>query len=168
MLSRPDDERSQTANIMTIEQLDALYREVILDHFRQPRNQGALPDAQIKAEGTNPLCGDEMAFWLKLRDGRIQDAHFLGKGCAISQAAGSMFTQQLRDKTLAEAATLIRAMKGLMQGEEPDPTLDLGDLESLEGVRKFPVRVKCAALSWNVIEQGLEDYKKRKPGTSCQ
>ena len=144
---------------MVVEQLDELYREVILDHFRQPRNQGELPEAQIKAEGANPLCGDEITVWLKLNGGRIQDAHFLGKGCAISQAAGSMFTEQLRGKTLPEVDALIQAMKQLMQGGELDQTLDLGDLESLVGVRKFPVRVKCAALSWNVIEQGLEDYR---------
>ena len=144
-----------------IEQLDELYREVILDHFRSPRNVGELPHAGIKAEGTNPLCGDEITFWLKLDNGRIQAVHFLGKGCAISQAAGSMLTEALRGKTLAEAANLTAAMRRLMQGQEPDPTLDLGDLEALAGVRKFPVRVKCAALSWNVIEQGFEDYKKR-------
>jgi len=156
---------------MVVEQLDELYREVILDHFREPRNRGELPDAQIKAEGTNPLCGDEMTFWIKLnpagpdgqgagRGERIQQIGFIGKGCAISQAAGSMFTEQLKGKTLPEVAQLIAAMKNLMQGNAPDPELDLGDLESLVGVRKFPVRVKCAALSWNVIEQGLEDYRK--------
>ena len=144
---------------MVVEQLDELYREVILDHFRQPRHQGELPGAQIKAEGTNPLCGDEIAFWLKLSGDRIEEAHFLGKGCAISQATGSMFTEQLRGKTLEEATQIIQAMKRIMQGEEPSPDLDLGDLESLVGVRKFPVRVKCAALSWNVLEQGLRDHR---------
>jgi nitrogen fixation NifU-like protein len=144
-----------------VEQLDELYREVILDHFRQPRNRGELPDAQIKAEGTNPLCGDEIAFFLTLNGDRIQQVRFMGKGCAISQAAGSMFTEQLRGKTREEAERLVQAMKGLMQGQEPDPDVDVGDLESLAGVRKFPVRVKCAALAWNVIEQGLAEYNKR-------
>ena len=153
---------------MVVEQLDELYREVILDHFRQPRNQGELPDAQIKAEGTNPLCGDEITFWLKLNGGRVQAARFVGKGCAISQAAGSMLTERLHGKTLPEVEALIHAMKRLMQGEEPDPALDLGDLESLAGVRKFPVRVKCAALSWNVIEQGLNDYRSQKSEVRSQ
>ena len=144
---------------MVIEQLDELYREVILDHFREPRNRGELPDAQIKAEGTNPLCGDEMAFDVRLAGDRIDQVRFRGKGCAISQAAGSMLTGQLRGKTVAEARTIIGSLRGMMQGQDPDPSLDLGDLESLVGVRKFPVRVKCAALSWNIIEQGLDDYR---------
>lgn len=147
---------------MVVEQLDELYREVILDHFRSPRNVGELSGADVHVEGNNPLCGDQIAFWLKLDgQGRIEQTRFVGKGCAISQATGSMLTEQLKGKTLDDAVRLIHAMKGLMQGQEPDAAVDLGDLESLSGVRKFPVRVKCAALSWNVIEQGLEDYKKR-------
>lgn len=144
---------------MVVEQLDELYREVILDHFRSPRNVGELPGAPIHAEGNNPLCGDQMAFWATLNGERITQAHFVGKGCAISQAAGSMLTEQLQGKTLPEAEALIRSMKGLMQGQAPPPNVELGDLEALGGVRKFPVRVKCAALSWNVLEQGLEQYR---------
>lgn len=147
---------------MVVEHLDELYREVILDHFRNPRNVGELTDAEIKAEGNNPLCGDEIAFWLKLANGRIEQVRFRGKGCAISQAAGSMFSEQLRGKHLKDVERLIQAMKGLMQGEEPPDDVDLGDLESLVGVRKFPVRVKCAALSWNAIEQGLKDHESQK------
>jgi len=146
---------------MVVEQLDELYREVILDHFSNPRNVGELAGAQIKSDGTNPLCGDEIAFWVQLNGSRIAEVRFKGKGCAISQAAGSMFTEQLKGKSLREVATLIQAMKNLMQGQEPPDDMDLGDLESLSGVRKFPVRVKCAALSWNVIEDGLETYCKQ-------
>ncbi len=146
---------------MVIEQLDELYREVILDHFTSPRNVGELTGAQIHADGTNPLCGDELAFWLTLNGSRIEAVHFKGKGCAISQATASMFTEQLKGKTLAEATQLIQAMKQLMQGQQPDAAVDLGDLESLVGVRKFPVRVKCAALSWNVLEDGVEAYQKK-------
>ena len=141
-----------------IEQLDELYREVILDHFREPRNRGEIADAQIKASGTNPLCGDEMAFDLRLHGGRVDEVRFRGKGCAISQATASMLTQQLKGKTVEEVRKTIASLRAMMQGRDPDPALDLGDLESLAGVRKFPVRVKCAALSWNVIEQGLNDY----------
>ncbi len=144
---------------MVIEQLDGLYREVILDHFRDPRNVGRLEHAQIKAEGTNPLCGDEIAFDLELDGDRVKQVRFLGKGCAISQATGSMWTEALQGKTLAEVRHLIQAMKGLMQGHAPDASVELGDLDTLVGVRKFPVRVKCAALSWNVIEQGLQTYQ---------
>jgi len=141
-----------------VEQLDELYREVILDHFKSSSHRGELPGAQIKAEGNNPLCGDEMTFYLKLANGKVAQARFKGKGCAISQAAASMLSQQLEGKTLDEIRRILEAMKALMQGQDPDPSLDLGDLEALSGVRKFPVRVKCAALSWNIVEQGLNNY----------
>ena len=144
---------------MVMEQLEALYREVILDHFKSSRYHGELPEAQIKAAGSNPLCGDELGFDLQLEAGRILQARFHGKGCAISQAAASMLAEQLEGKTVAQAKRLVEAMKGLMQGREPDSSIDLGDLEALAGVRKFPVRVKCAALSWNVVEQGLEQQQ---------
>ena len=141
-----------------VEQLDELYREVILDHFKSSSHRGKLPKAQIKAVGDNPLCGDELTFFLTLDDGRVRQARFDGKGCAISQAAASMLSEQLESKTFDEIRQIVEAMKGLMQGQDPDPSLDLGDLESLAGVRKFPVRVKCAALSWNIVEQGLNNY----------
>ena len=140
-----------------IEHLDELYREVILDHFKSPHRKGELPHAQIKAEGANPLCGDELTFYLTLSNGTIGQARFMGKGCAISQAAASMFAEQMEGKTVTDIVRLIEAMKALMQGKAPDASVDLGDLESLAGVRKFPVRVKCAALSWNVVEQGLHE-----------
>ena len=143
---------------MVVEQLDELYREVILDHFRNSSHSGDIPDAQIKADGNNPLCGDDLTFHVKLADGQIQQVRFAGKGCAISQAAASMLSAQLEGKSFQEVAQLIDTMKRLMQGQEPDPSVDLGDLEALAGVRKFPVRVKCAALSWNIVEQGLKTY----------
>ena len=142
-----------------VEQLDELYRDVILDHFKNPRHHGELPDAQIKVDGANPLCGDEMTWYLKLDHGRVVQTAFKAKGCAISQAAASMLSECLEGKTVDDVAEIIAAMKSLMQGEEPDPALDLGDLEALAGVRKFPVRVKCAALSWNVVEEGLKAYQ---------
>ena len=141
-----------------LDQLDELYREVILDHFKSSRHHGELPEAQITATGANPLCGDEVTFHLKLDNGRIDRVRFQGKGCAISQAASSMLAAALEGKTTAEARRVIDAMKALMRGEEPDAAIDLGDLEALAGVRKFPVRIKCAALSWNVVEQGLNEY----------
>ena len=140
-----------------IEQLDELYREVILDHFKNSSHSGELPEAQIKVDGANPLCGDEITFFLKLNGDRIQQVRFRGKGCVISQAASSMLSEQLEGKTRRQAQQLIDAMKAMIQGQEPDPSVDLGDLEALAGVRKFPVRVKCAALSWNVVERGLKE-----------
>jgi nitrogen fixation NifU-like protein len=141
-----------------IEQLDELYREVILEHFKHSAHRGELPDAQIRARGDNPLCGDEVAFHLRLGGGRIDRVRFEGRGCAISQAASSMLAAALEGKTVRQARQLVEAMKALMQGEAADDAVDLGDLEALAGVRKFPVRVKCAALSWNVVEQGLSEY----------
>ncbi len=151
-----------------IEQLDELYREVILDHFKNSSHSGEIPDAQIKADGANPLCGDEVSFHLKLANGRIEQVRFHGKGCAISQAACSMLAGQLEGKTVEESRRLIDTMKALMQGRDPEASVDLGDLEALAGVRKFPVRVKCAALSWNIVEQGLNDYRAKAPSTKSQ
>ena len=145
---------------MVVEQLDSLYREVILDHFREPRNAGELAGATVKVDGANPLCGDEMTLWLKIDGGRIADVRFIGKGCAISQAAASMLTEQIKGVSVADTAKLIAAMKAMMQGDAPDASVDLGDLEALAGVRKFPVRVKCAALSWNVLEDALEQARR--------
>lgn len=141
-----------------IEQLDELYREVILDHFRDSSHAGEIVDAQIRVDGNNPLCGDELTLYVKLEQDRVTAVRFRGKGCAISQAAVSMLSQQLEGKTIKENQVLVQALKALMQGKEPDPSIDLGDLEALAGVRKFPVRVKCAALSWNVYEQGISEY----------
>ena len=145
-----------------LDHLDELYREVILEHFKRSSHSGELPDAQIHVAGANPLCGDELAFHLKLDNDRITQARFVGKGCAISQAASSMLAAAVEGKTMPEVNRLIETMKGLMQGADPDPSVDLGDLEALAGVRKFPVRVKCAALSWNVVEQGLSEYERKK------
>lgn len=141
-----------------MEQLDELYREVILEHFKNPTHHGELPGAQIHATGSNPLCGDEMAFHLRLDGSIIAQVRFSGKGCAISQAAASMLAQQIEGRPVAEAKRVIEAMKAMMQGGDLDPSVELGDLEMLAGVRKFPVRVKCAALSWNVVEQGLAEH----------
>ncbi len=138
-----------------LDQLDELYRDVILEHFKAPHRKGELPAPAVKVDGANPLCGDELTYYLALDGGAIRQVRFAGKGCAISQAAASMLAEQLEGKTVGEAGKLIEAMKALMQGKAPDPSVDLGDLEALAGVRKFPVRVKCAALSWNVVERGL-------------
>ena len=142
-----------------LDQLDELYRDVILDHFKNSSHVGELPEAQIKADGANPLCGDELSVHLLVEGGRVAKARFKARGCAISQAAASMLTLQVEGKTPADIRRLTDAMKNLMQGQDLDPSVELGDLEALAGVRKFPVRVKCAALSWNVLEQGLKNYE---------
>jgi nitrogen fixation protein NifU and related proteins len=135
--------------------LDDLYREVILDHYSRPRNKGTLTPADIVRDGANPLCGDEIRLSLVVRDGIVRDVRFEGKGCSISQASASMMTDRIKGHPIAEAHRLIAAFKAMMHGEAPAD--DLGDLEALQGVRKFPVRVKCATLGWITLEEALKE-----------
>ncbi len=147
------------------EALDDLYREVILDHYRSPRNQKPLAHSDVQAEGVNPFCGDEITVALELDgEGRVKEAYFKGRGCSISQASGSMMTEALKGKTLDEVEQFSRRFKELMQGKELPPAdkSAMEDLEALEGVRKFPVRVKCALLSWATLEEGIQEYRARK------
>jgi nitrogen fixation NifU-like protein len=143
--------------------LDDLYREVILDHYSHPRNKGVVEPADVIREGANPLCGDEIRVSLRVRDGAVEDVRFEGKGCSISQASASMMTEQVKGRRVEEAVRLIAAFKAMMHGEPaPDggPAADaLGDLEALQGVRKFPVRVKCATLSWITLELALDELR---------
>jgi nitrogen fixation NifU-like protein len=146
--------------------LDELYRDVILDHYSHPRNRGTVDPADTTREGANPLCGDEIRVSLRVRDGVIDDVRFEGKGCSISQASASMMTEQIKGKPVAEANRLIAAFKAMMRtpagtapsgGDVPPAADDLGDLVALSGVRKFPVRVKCATLSWITLELALAE-----------
>jgi nitrogen fixation NifU-like protein len=135
---------------------DDLYRELILDHYKKPRNHGAIPDAPIHVEGVNPVCGDEIHLDLEVNGGVIDEIGFWGQGCSISQSSASMMTERLKGRPAEEAQRVmgqVRAM--LVDGALPDR--ELGDLEALEGVAKLPVRVKCALLCWNVLEQGLRE-----------
>jgi nitrogen fixation NifU-like protein len=137
-------------------QLDDLYRELILDHYRHPRNRGNLEHPSAKVDGYNPLCGDEVELELLFDDeGKIADVAFKGRGCSISQASASMMTEVIRSQSKEEAQHLVEAFKRMMTAPEAEPPAELGDLEALQGVAKFPVRVKCATLAWNVLEQGL-------------
>jgi nitrogen fixation NifU-like protein len=154
--------------------LEDLYREIILDHYRSPRNRGELnvPPAH-KVEGFNPLCGDEVVLYLDLdpEGETVRDVKIAGQGCSISQASTSMMSAAVKGKTFAEVRQLIRAFKALMsihesklEGEHDDADLSaelegvrLGDLEALQGVVKFPVRIKCATLAWNTLQQGLDE-----------
>lgn len=141
--------------------LDDLYREVILDHYSHPRNRGAVDPADVTREGANPLCGDEIRVSLRVRDGIVEDVRFEGKGCSISQASASMMTELVKGKPVEEAERMIATFKAMMHGEVPADT-SLGDLEALQGVRKFPVRVKCATLSWVTLEMALADLAARR------
>ena len=135
-------------------QFDDLYRELILDHSRRPRNRGVLENATQHVEGMNPVCGDEVRLDLSIHDGTIDDIAFDGQGCSISQSSASMLTEQLKGKTVGDATRLMAMFRAMMlDGALPDR--ELGDLEALEGVAKLPARVKCALLSWNVLQEGL-------------
>jgi nitrogen fixation NifU-like protein len=137
-------------------ELDDLYRELILDHYRHPRNKAALDHATSKAEGYNPLCGDEVEVELELDgDGVIQNVACRGRGCSISQASGSMMTAAVKGHTREEARDIAEAFKRMMTEPDEEPDVDLGDLEAFQGVAKFPVRVKCATLAWHVLEEGM-------------
>ena len=160
--------------------LEDLYREIILDHYRNPRNRGELetPPAH-RVEGFNPLCGDEIVVFLQLDDeGRVSDIKIGGQGCSISQSSASMMSAAVKGRTIAEVRDLTRAFKAMMsiheqeiggegegegeenaeaEGGEAGSEVRLGDLEALRGVVKFPVRIKCATLSWNTLAQGIEE-----------
>jgi nitrogen fixation NifU-like protein len=153
--------------------VEDLYREIILDHYRAPRNRGELPvpPAQ-RAEGFNPLCGDEVILYLIVEDGVVRDIATEGQGCSISQASTSMMSAAVKGKPVEEAHRIIRAFKALMSihesqleggsGDGAEDTSDvedvrLGDLEALQGVVKFPIRIKCATLAWNTLQQALAE-----------
>lgn len=162
--------------------LEDLYREIILDHYRNPRNRGELPTPPAHAEtGFNPLCGDEITLYLQIEGDRLEDIKLTGQGCSISQSSASMMSTAVKGRSLAEARAVIRTFKAMMSiheqrldgdgdGEDggsgtdeaaegsvaADPEVSLGDLEALQGVVKFPVRIKCATLSWNTLSQALD------------
>lgn len=132
-----------------------LYQEVIFDHYRKPRNFHPLAGANRKAEGFNPLCGDRLTLYLRLKDGVIEDASFEGSGCAISTATASLMTETLKGKTEQEAEALFQGFHNLVTQDSATPGTDLGKLEALGGVREFPVRVKCATLAWHTLHAAL-------------
>lgn len=139
-------------------QFDELYRELIIDHYRKPRNRSELADRDYRLEGLNPTCGDEIQLDLRFDGDVIADVAFGGAGCSISQASASMMTAFLRGKTAAEAAEASQWFEAmLVKGDPPNPAL--GDIEALQGVTRFPVRVKCAMLGWKVLNDGLERHE---------
>ena len=136
--------------------LDDLYREIILDHYRTPRHKGRVEDPDITARGYNPLCGDDIEITVRLNEGRIDAVAFDGHGCSISQASASMLTEAVTGKQLSEALDLATSVRAMFTGEaEVDPE-SLGDLEALQGVKRYPVRIKCATLAWNALQVGAE------------
>jgi len=139
-------------------ELDELYRELILDHYRNPRNRAPLESPAVVAEGYNPLCGDEVELRLNIDGDVISDVSFTGRGCSISQASGSMLTEAIKGKTVAQARALAALFTRMMTDPEFVPEEDVGDLEALQGVAKYPVRVKCATLAWHALQDGLDRH----------
>jgi nitrogen fixation NifU-like protein len=138
--------------------LEDLYREIILDHYRTPRNRGELAPPAAHAVGHNPLCGDEIEVYLDVADGMVNDIKVGGQGCSISQSSASMMTQAVKGKSLDEVRALVQRFRSMMSIEELDESaaeVKLGDLEALQGVVKFPVRIKCAVLAWNTLTEAL-------------
>ena len=140
---------------------DDLYREIILEHFKSPRNHGHLDQAQIFAQGANPFCGDDLEVTVTLDGETIREIRFKGTGCSISQSSASMMTEAVNGKTLQEAEGLAKKFKAVMLESAPAETLEPEeDLRALEGVKKYPVRIKCAILSWNTLLDGIHAHRK--------
>ncbi len=155
--------KREPSSAMTVDrdiELDELYREIILDHYRSPRNRGSLEQPTATGEGDNPLCGDEVRVDLDIRDGRVFDVRFEANGCSISQASASMMTEAVKGLSLEEVDSLFETFKVMMYSAGEVDVEALGDLEALQGVRKFPVRVKCATLAWNTLQEALEEFRK--------
>jgi nitrogen fixation protein NifU and related proteins len=137
--------------------LNALYQELILDHYRRPRNKGVLEQPTHSIALNNPLCGDEIDLQLRVEGDVIKDVRFIGHGCSISQAAASMMTQIVKEKRLVDAFALADRMSAMMHGDEAAAKdTALGDLRALAGVAKFPIRVKCALLPWNALRDAVK------------
>ncbi|GIN56681.1 Fe-S cluster assembly sulfur transfer protein SufU [Lederbergia ruris] len=143
---------------MSFSNLDQLYRQVIMDHYKNPRNKGSLEDGNLTVDMNNPTCGDRIHLTMKVEDGKVTDAKFEGEGCSISMASASMMTQTIIGKDVETAYKLSHIFSEMIQGKDYDEEdLDLGDMEALQGVSKFPARIKCATLAWKAMEKGLNE-----------
>lgn len=164
--------------------LEDLYREIILDHYRSPRNRGELPPPATRTEGFNPLCGDEVVIYLDVDDdGQVTDIKIDGQGCSISQSSASMMSAAVKGKSIDEVRSITSTFKSMMSIHEheiggdgseagadhadtAEGEPDLGDLEALRGVVKFPVRIKCATLGWNTLSQAIDEASASDPAAS--
>ncbi len=142
---------------MSMNKLDQLYRSVIMDHYKKPRNKGVIDDSNVSIDMNNPTCGDRIHLSLQVEDGVVVDAKFEGEGCSISMSSASMMTETIKGKTTKEAVELAQVFSEMMLGHEHDDSLDLGDVEALSGVSQFPARIKCATLSWKAMEKGIKE-----------
>jgi nitrogen fixation NifU-like protein len=145
---------------------DELYRETILDHYHNPRNQGVLEgEAVLSVEGVNPLCGDELVLYLKVENGRVEDVSIKSRGCSINTASSSMMTEAVKGQDVTHVQDLITSFKDMMmKQEEAQIPEEFDELEALQGVKKYPVRIKCALLPWNTLIEGLRCAESRAQG----
>jgi nitrogen fixation NifU-like protein len=146
-------------------ELKDLYRDVILDHNKRPRNFGQIEHPDARADGHNPLCGDRLTLSIKLNGDRIEDVRFEGKGCAISTASASMMTEAIKGKDRATIDALFHKVHTLLTSQDAVPSPELGKLAALSGVREFPARVKCASLCWHTLNAALEQSDAAAPAT---
>ncbi|MET4561455.1 nitrogen fixation NifU-like protein [Lysinibacillus parviboronicapiens] len=142
---------------MSFNNLDQLYRSVIMDHYKNPRNKGSLETDAVTIDMNNPTCGDRIHLTLKVTDGVVEDAKFDGEGCSISMSSASMMTQIVKGKKVEEALELADIFSKMMMGEEYSDKYDLEDVEALQGVSQFPARIKCATLAWKAMEKGVKE-----------
>jgi nitrogen fixation NifU-like protein len=143
---------------MSFNNLDTLYRQVIMDHYKKPRNKGMLEDSSLTIDMNNPTCGDRIRLTMKVEDGKVVDVKFDGEGCSISMSSASMMTEAIKGKDIDTAMKLSHIFSEMVQGNEyNEEDLDLGDIEALQGVSKFPARIKCATLAWKAVEKGLKE-----------
>ena len=142
------------------EPLDDMYRDIILDHYRSPRGRKPLEKADVTSDGSNPSCGDEISLQVELDNGTVKDIHVDCRGCAISVASASMLAEIIKGKSIEHAKKIAEVVKKMLKGEKTDISDDLGDLDALQGVRNFPVRIKCALLAWVTFMEGLKNHEK--------
>jgi len=147
---------------MSFNNLDQLYRQVIMDHYKNPRNRGQLDSSEsVTIDMNNPTCGDRIQLQLQVENGQIKNARFTGEGCSISMSSASMMTEAIKGKTLGEALKMSQLFSDMMLGKDIDSEeVELGDIEALQGVAKFPARIKCATLAWKAMEKGVNQENK--------
>jgi len=149
---------------------DELYRETILDHYHNPRNQGVMEHPTVEVEGVNPLCGDELTLFLDITDGAIKEIKIKSRGCSINTASGSMMTELMAGVPLEKAEEIVSTFKNMMlnKGEDIELPEDMEDLEALQGVKRYPVRIKCALLPWNTMLEGIQTARESADGVTAK
>ncbi|MGO1923838.1 MAG: Fe-S cluster assembly sulfur transfer protein SufU [Jeotgalicoccus sp.] len=145
---------------MNFNNLNQLYRSVIMDHYKTPRNKGVVEDGSMTVEMNNPTCGDEIQLTLNVEAGIIKDVKFQGEGCSISMSSASMMTEAIMNQPVDKALEMAAEFSNMMLGEDANITEDMGDIEALQGVSQFPARIKCATLTWKALEKGFKESEK--------